>query len=202
MKIINVKNGLNTSDLSSIIDVLRNNGTFIFPTETLYGIGCSILNTSAVSKIYNLKNRNEKKAFIVLISKKKDLYPLVSSVNEISEKLIDKYWPGPLSIIFKKSFLISPLISNLDTIAIRQTSCKIISDIIDKLGAPIIAPSANFEGEAPVSDFSKINKDLLNQVDIAIDAGIIKNNLKPSTIIDVSNGNLKILREGAIDIKI
>ncbi|MCF7795777.1 threonylcarbamoyl-AMP synthase [Patescibacteria group bacterium] len=200
MKIINVKNGLNTSDLSSIISVLRNNGTFIFPTETLYGIGCSILNSSSISKIYNLKNRNEKKAFIVLISKKEDVYPLISKTNEVAEKLMNKYWPGPLSLVFKKSFLISPLISNLDTIAIRQTSCKIISDIIDELGSPIIAPSANFEGENPVSDFTKINKDLLNQVDIAIDAGIIKNNLQPSTIIDVSDRKLKILRKGAIDL--
>lgn len=71
MEIINVKNGLNASDLDSVISVLRNNGTFIFPTETLYGVGCSILNNKAISKIYSLKNRNEKKAFIVLISKKK-----------------------------------------------------------------------------------------------------------------------------------
>lgn len=202
MEIINVKNGLNASDLDSVISVLRNNGTFIFPTETLYGVGCSILNNKAISKIYSLKNRNEKKAFIVLISKKEDLYPLVSSVSAVALKLIDKYWPGPLSIIFKKSFLISPLVSNLDTIAIRQTSCPIISDIINKLGSPIIAPSANLEGEMPTSDFSKINKNILNKVDIALDAGVIKNNLQPSTIIDATSSELKIIRKGIIDIKI
>lgn len=202
MKIINVKNGLSSSDLNLVVDLLRNDGTFIFPTETLYGIGCSILNNKAISKIYKIKNRNKNKAFIILISKKEQLYPLISSTNEIAEKLMNKYWPGPLSLIFKKSFLISPLISNLDTIAIRLTSCEIISNIINKLGTPIIAPSANLEGENPVSDFSKIDKNILNQVDVAIDAGIIKNNLKPSTIIDVSQGKLNLLRGGAIDIEI
>jgi len=202
MKIINVKNGLNASDLDSVISVLKNNGTFIFPTETLYGIGCSILNTKAITKIYNLKNRDKKKAFIILISKKLDLYPLIKETSGIAEKLMDEYWPGPLSIIFKKSFLISPLISNLDTIAIRYTSCKLVSDIIDKLGSPIIAPSANFKGETPISDFNKINKEILNQVDIALDAGIIKKGLKPSTIIDATSSELKLIRKGIVDLKI
>ena len=198
MKIIDVKKGLNSSDLESVISVLKNNGTFIFPTETLYGIGCSILNTKAITKIYNIKNRDKKKAFIVLISKKLDLYPLIKETNEIAEKLMDEYWPGPLSLIFKKSFLISPLISNFNTVAIRYTSCKIVSDIIDKLGSPIIAPSVNFEGKTPVSDFNEINKEILNQVDIALDAGIIKSDLKPSTIVDVSCGKVDILRVGEI----
>jgi L-threonylcarbamoyladenylate synthase len=202
MKIIDVKNGLNDSDLDSVISVLKNNGTFIFPTETLYGIGCSILNTKAITKIYNIKNRDKKKSFIILISKKLDLYPLIKETNEVSEKLMDEYWPGPLSIIFKKSFLISPLISNLDTVAIRYTSCKIISDIIDKLGSPIIAPSANFQGEAPVSDFNKINKEILSQVDVALDFGIIKSDLKPSTIINATSSELKLVRKGIIDLKI
>jgi L-threonylcarbamoyladenylate synthase len=202
MKIIDVKNGLKASDLDSVIDILKNNGTFIFPTETLYGIGCSILNTKAITKIYNIKNRDKKKAFIILISKKLDLYPLIKETTGVAEKLMDEYWPGPLSIIFKKSFLISPLISNFDTVAIRYTSCKIVSDIIDKLGSPIIAPSVNFEGKTPVSDFNEINKEILNQVDIALDAGVIKGDLKPSTIVDASFSELKIIRKGVLDLKI
>ena len=201
MEIINLENL--DSKIKEVISVLKSGDLIIFPTETLYGIGANALNEEAVKKIFTAKERPESKPILILISNIEMLNDLVSEIPEIAQKLINKFWPGPLTIIFKnKSGISNALNPYGNTVAIRMTSSKIAQNIIDLCGFPITATSANIYGKETIKNF----KEALDQFgDSALIRYMIEDknmkDSKPSTIVDVSDGDLKIVREGAISEK-
>ena len=128
-------------------EILKAGKTVIFPTETVYGLGANALDEDAVSKIYEAKGRPSDNPLIVHIGNKKQIYNLVCDVPEQAEIVMDKFWPGPITIILKKKDIIPERTSGgLDTVAIRMPSNKIASALINEANLPIAAPSANISG--------------------------------------------------------
>ena len=170
-----------------------------FPTDTVYGVGALIEDNEAINKIYNLKHRDKSKPLAVLTGNK-HIEKYVLEISNEAKNLMDKYWPGALTIIFKKSNIISNKVTcNLDTIGLRMTNSKIALSILNHFGL-MATTSVNISGSAPLNDIEEIKKHFSNEIDyLVIDKEETSN--VSSTIIDASSSNLKVLRQGDIIIK-
>ena len=178
---------------------LKNGNIGIFPTDTVYGIGCDSLNSDSIHKLYTAKKRNLNNPINVLISDFNMLKNFVLPLNNIEKKLIDMFWPGALTIIFKKSNLVPDILtSNLETVGIRMPNNKVCLELINKFGFPIATSSANISKKMPYTD---INDDIINDfkdnVDFIINSGKICSGI-PSTIVEVNSNDIIILRNGSI----
>lgn len=188
----------NTALINKAAEILNNGGLVAFPTETVYGLGANALNPIAVKKIYEAKGRPSDNPLIVHISDISELNQLTENISEKAYKLIEAFWPGPLTIILKKSNLIPKETSGgLDTVAIRFPSNTAAQLIIKAAGVPIAAPSANSSGKPSPTHASHVIFDLNGKIDMIIDGGHSVYGLE-STIIDLSTDIPCLLRPGAI----
>lgn len=181
-------------------DILKNGGIGIFPTDTVYGIGCDFQNITSLKKIFEIKERNFNKPINILVSNKEMINKLVKDINPIEKILIDNFWPGPFTIIFNKTSLVPDILtSGLNTVGIRMPKNKICLDLIDEFGSPLATSSANISNENPTSVIDEnLIKNFENKVDFILDSGKIDGGI-PSTIVRVENDNkINILREGPI----
>ena len=189
----------NKEILNNCINKLKNGGVGIFPTDTVYGIGCDALNINALNKLFNYKERNFNKPINILVSNINMVKKYVKNINYIEQKLMENFWPGALTIIFDKSQIVPNLLtSNLDTVGIRMPNNPISLELIEYFGSALATSSANVSNK-PAN--ININEDLINnfnnKVNFIIDGGEIKDGV-PSTIVRVDDNKVKILREGAI----
>lgn len=172
----------------------------VFPTDTVYGIGCDSLNANAIKSLYKIKERNLNKPINILVSNIEMVKKSVKGINPIEQKLIDNFWPGSLTIVFNKSNIVPDILtSNLDTIGIRMPNNKICLDIIETLGHPLAMSSANIADMPPDTNLENLLIDFNNKVDFIINSDKDINNM-PSTIIKVENNEIKLIREGSISI--
>lgn len=179
-------------------NIIKNGGLVAFPTETVYGLGADGLNPKAIKKIYEAKGRPSDNPLILHISSIDELYTLVKSITPLAKKLIDVFWPGPLTMIFEKSDIVPTCITGgLDTVAIRFPINKIARAIIKKSNTPIAAPSANSSGKPSPTRASHVKFDLDGKIDMIIDGGACEVGLE-STVVDVTGDIAVILRPGAI----
>lgn len=170
----------------------------LFPTETVYGIGANALDEEAVKKIYIAKGRASDNPLIAHIANIEMLYELVENVGEIEKKLINKFWPGPLTIVFKKKKIVPDIITGgLDTVAIRMPSNEIARKLIEYSNCPIAAPSANISGRPSGTLVEDIIEELDGKVEYVIDGGKVNIGVE-STVIRVVDGLVHILRPGKI----
>ena len=170
-------------------DIVKGGGLVIFPTETVYGIAASLVDDKAIARLYEIKNRPLDKPFTVHISDIKMIEKLGCRINEKTKSLIEKFWPGPLTIILKSE--------NGKTIGFRMPADKIATELIKHANVPIVAPSANLSGKDAPTSVGEAMKDLEGKVDMILDGGKTAIGLE-STIIDMTIIPPKILREGAI----
>lgn len=186
------------SKLARAGEIIRNGGLVAFPTETVYGLGANGLDSEAVPKIYAAKGRPSDNPLILHISNITELNPLVTDVPELAIRLAEEFWPGPLTMIFKKSDIV-PLVTtgNLDTVAIRMPSNKIARRLIEEAGVPVAAPSANTSGRPSPTKAEHVLEDLSGRIDMIIDGGEVDIGLE-STIVDVTGKSPVILRPGFI----
>lgn len=185
-------------DIKIGAELLRNGGTVIFPTETVYGLGANALDSSAADKIFAAKGRPSDNPLIVHIAKEEDLTDLVNDVPHSAKLLADKFWPGPLTLIFKKSDKIPYAVTGgLDTVAVRMPKQKTALRLIELAGVPVAAPSANISGKPSPTAFEHVKADMDGRVDAVIDGGACEVGVE-STVLDVS-GDIPILyRPGRI----
>lgn len=170
----------------------------ILPTSTIYGICTNALNEESVRKIYEIKRRNNEKPLIVLVNGIKMLNKITYRLNRLEEKLVNKFWPGPLTLVLKKKKCISNVVTGgKDTVGVRWDGNYIINEIISNAKVPIVAPSANISGNCNADSIEKIEAEIKEKVDYIVNVGKL-NDLKESTLVQVQNDNLKILREGKI----
>ncbi len=189
---------LNIVALKKAANILKNDGLVAFPTETVYGLGANALKEEAVKKIYIAKGRPSDNPLIVHIAKKDDIYPLVDSVPKNALILMDKFWPGALTIIFKKSSIIPKTTSGgLDTVAIRMPKNNIALALIKECGFPLAAPSANTSTKPSPTLASHVYKDLNGKIDMVIDGGSCNFGIE-STVVEVLDDKVTILRPGSI----
>lgn len=172
-----------------------------FPTETVYGLGANGLDEDAVLKIFKAKGRPQDNPLILHIQSIDQLQALVKDIPEIAHKCIERFWPGPLTMIFKRSSIIPDVITGgLDTVAIRMPENKIALKLIKESNVPIAAPSANLSGKPSPTSANHVIKDLLGRVDMIIDGGSTGVGLE-STVLDLSGDLPMILRPGGVTIE-
>ncbi len=197
-KYFNWKDNINQEELKQCSNIINNNGIIVFPTETVYGIAANAFSEEAVKKIYLAKGRPSDNPLIVHISDKEQLNDICIIQNEIEQKLIDKFMPGPFTLILKKKDIIPNVVSaNLDTVGVRMPSNLIAHEFIKECGVPIAAPSANVSGKPSGTIVEDIKSELDSKVDAIIDGGISDIGLE-STVVKVINGVPEILRPGKI----
>lgn len=187
--------------LSIAAEIIRSGGTVAFPTETVYGLGANALDEKAVEKIFIAKGRPQDNPLIVHISSLSQLYPLVKEIPHNAEKLMKKFWPGPLTLLFNKSDKIpSKITAGLPTVAIRMPNHKVALDLIRLSNLPIAAPSANTSGKPSPTNSDHVVEDLFGKIDIILDGGPTGVGLE-STVLDVSGKVPVILRPGGITLE-
>lgn len=202
MKTIVAKADLNRPDAAQIIQtaakILREGGLVAFPTETVYGLGGNGLDSNACEKIYLAKGRPSDNPLILHIAELDELYTIVREVSPAAEKLMAAFWPGPLTMIFKKKDIVPPKATGgLDTVAVRFPNHPVARAIIRAAGLPIAAPSANSSGKPSPTRASHVEFDLSGKIDMIVDGGAAEWGLE-STIVDVSGEIPMILRPGAV----
>ncbi|EGG41764.1 Sua5/YciO/YrdC/YwlC family protein [Candidatus Nitrosarchaeum limnium SFB1] len=184
--------------IDQCVSILRKGGLVAFPTETVYGLGADGLNPKAIKKIFQAKNRPSDNPLIFHISNKKDVKKYTKDIPATAEKLIEKFWPGPLTLILKKSSIIPKIATGgLNTIAIRMPSHKIALSLINSLGNPIVAPSANLFGKPSPTLAKHVLYDLDGKIDAVIDGRNSVIGIE-STILDLTTKTPTILRPGKI----
>ena len=180
--------------------IIRDGGIVAFPTETVYGLGANALDEEAVKKIFIAKGRPQDNPLIVHVCSK-NISELVKEVPEVAQRMIDKFWPGPLTIILEKNDIIPNMTSaNLNTVGIRMPSSEIALKLIELSKRPIAAPSANISGRPSPTEVERCIEDLNGKVDYIIggessDIGV------ESTIIDCTVNPPLVLRPGGITLE-
>lgn len=189
------------SDIQKAIEVLNSGGIVIFPTDTVYGIGCRLDDEKALKRLFTLRNRPEEKAVLAVvdsISMAQDY--LLPIPQDVRSKLMDTYWPGGLTIVLPCNTKKVPSIARGGgtTLGVRQTNHPVLLEIIKGVGVPLVAPSANFAGEATPKTFQDLDPKLVSMVDYVVE-GKCGGDM-PSTVIDCSVSPWKILRQGGVKI--
>ncbi len=186
--------------MEQAIEILKQGGVVIFPTDTAYGIGCRADNDDSIKRLFSLRRRPETKAMSILIDSLEMAKRYVIDIPEdVEEKLIKKYWPGALTILLKSKNETSKRITGGgDTVGLRIPNHSVTLELIKGVGVGILGPSANFSGKPTPYSLEDLDPELLKIVDFVVPG---KCNLKQaSTVIDCSMSPWKIVREGAIQL--
>lgn len=181
--------------------IIKDGGVIVFPTQYLYGLGADALNAEAVDRVFEIKQRSYHKPLLVLIPHRNDLSRLVQQVSSAAVHMMNCFWPGAVTLIFKaKDTLPSNLTANTGKIGIRMPQHPVALALSTSVGGPLTATSANITGEPGCSTVSDIDPRISDKVDLILDAGPLKGGIG-STVVDVTVDPPKILREGAIPAK-
>ncbi|SFG13759.1 L-threonylcarbamoyladenylate synthase [Oribacterium sp. WCC10] len=182
-------------------EIIRKGGLVAFPTETVYGLGGNALDPEASRKIYAAKGRPSDNPLIVHVSCIDEVKPLVSELPGDAEKLMEAFWPGPLTIIMPKSDIVPyETTGGLDTVAVRCPENRVTLAFIKESGLPIAGPSANTSGKPSPTEAMHVKHDLDGKIDMILDDGPVGIGVE-STIIDMSGEVPTLLRPGAITIE-
>lgn len=189
---------LNSDVIKKAGDILREGGLVAFPTETVYGLGADALNENAAKKIYAAKGRPSDNPLIVHITNMGALEKIVSHIPAAARTVAEKYWPGPLTMIFNKSGIVPyGTTGGLETVAVRMPSHEIACAVIEAGGGYIAAPSANTSGRPSPTRAEHVEADLKGKIDMIVDGGPVEIGVE-STILDMSVTPPMILRPGAV----
>lgn len=187
--------------LNEAAKIINKGGLVAFPTETVYGLGANGLDEEAVKKIYIAKERPQDNPVILHVSSKEEVNALVSEVSEVAKLCMEKFWPGPLTLILNRSSIVPDVITGgLDSVAIRMPNNEIALKLIEEAGTPIAAPSANTSGSPSPTKANHVIEDLKGKIDMIIDGGSTEVGLE-STILDLTGDVPSILRPGGITLE-
>lgn len=172
--------------------MLKAGSLVAFPTETVYGLGANLLKTEAVDRLYKVKKRPRHKPFTVHISNLNIIKKLNCSITKEARAMIERFWPGPLTIILRSK--------NGKNLGFRMPDNKVALKLIESSGVPVVAPSANISGDPPPRSPKEVLKNLNGKIDVLLDSGRTRVGVE-STVIDLTVTPPKVLREGAIKAK-
>lgn len=193
------KEEINDVTISEISNALKEGKLVVFPTDTVYGIGTNAYNEEACEKIYEVKGRPKYKPLLILISEISMLKEIVDYISPAEQKLIDAFWPGPVTIKFKKKDGVFPNVISAgdEYIRVRLIKDGLIHNLIKTAGVPIVAPSANISGDLTGTKIENIVKEFDGKVEYILDYGDIENDTV-STIVQVQDEKVVVIREGKI----
>ena len=182
-------------------NIIKQGGLVAFPTETVYGLGADALNAEAVLALFAAKNRPLDNPPIVHVENDADVYRLAQQVPAQAEKLMKEFWPGPLTLVFKRSNVVPDVtVAGLDTVAIRMPQHKVALALIRESGCPIAAPSANIAGKPSPTSAKHVFEDLNGRIDAILDGGPTRIGVE-STVLDVSVDPPMLLRPGGASLE-
>lgn len=185
-----------TQEINSSIEILKNGGLILYPTDTVWGIGCDATNANAIQKIYALKQRTDSKALICLVANDSMLERLIKDVPDAAYDILD-YATKPTTIIYDNPKGVAKnLIANDNSLAIRVASDKFCQYLIGRFKNPIVSSSANISGKPSPKSFKEIDQAILKGVDYIVNLHQEKTMATPSSIIKIGQGGLvKVIRE-------
>ena len=182
-------------DIEKLVDILKNGGIAVIPTDTVYGIVCDALDEEAVDKIYQLKKRSYSKPMIVLMSDMDMVKKYTKSLSKLEKKLFDTFAPGPLTVLVKKADSIPDVVnSGLPDLGVRIPDDKDLQLLISKLGHPIVATSANVSSSETITRINMLEDSIKDNVDYIYNGGSIYRGA--STIVREKDNMVEILRNG------
>ena len=186
-------------NIGDAVTALRRGEVIVFPTETLYGLGADALNPAAIEKVFQLKGRDPGSPIPVLVADRDMMNALVAEVPPIAEKLIAAFWPGALTIILPaRQNIPRPLMNSTGGVGVRISSQAIAAELVQTLGRPLTATSANPSGKAPARTVEEAKDYFTGQIEIYVDAGALTSKTG-STVIEIGIETARIIREGEID---
>ena len=188
------------NDIEKLTTFINLGKVACFKTDTIWGLSANPLNKTSLQALYSLKQRQIDKPFIFLISKNFNLKQVVKNISPLEQKLINNFWPGPLTIIFeaKENLPILSYYQNKQTIALRMPDDNTTQNILSKLNYPLPSTSVNLENNPPLNSFEEIYNNFYNENIVLFNSNEKTNENISSTIVKVEDNNIKILREGSI----
>lgn len=195
---VETREAMEPAPLDEAIRVLATGGLLLFPTETLYGLGCNPRDLAALSRLYRLKRRPASRRLPFVASDRRQVEALVRLEGARATLLADRFWPGPLTLVLPRR-PDAPL-AEWDwgpTLAVRVPGSLIARELARRFGTPLPATSANLSGEIPPADPAAIDAEILQGVDLLLDAGALPPSL-PSSVVQPTEDGWRLLRHGAI----
>lgn len=184
--------------IADAAEILRKGGLVAFPTETVYGLGADALNEEAVKKVFAAKGRPQENPLIVHIADRNQLIDLADEIPEKGLKLGKEFWPGPLTLVVRKTFLVPTVATGgMDTVAVRMPDHPVALALIKEFNGGIVGPSANLSGRPSPTTALHVLEDLRGRIDMVLDAGPVEIGIE-STVVDVTVDPPLILRPGGI----
>jgi L-threonylcarbamoyladenylate synthase len=184
--------------LDTAISILKGGGLVAFPTDTVYGLGALASNVEAIKRIYEVKQRPLSQAMPLLLSDYTEAEGVVVHISDIARLLMQKFWPGALTLVFKKAAWLPAIVTaGGDTVALRVPNHKVAIALIKGVGMPLVGTSANRSGQNSPITAGEVKTQLGDKIDLIIDGGTSSLSIE-STIVDVTFEPPRILREGAI----
>jgi tRNA threonylcarbamoyl adenosine modification protein (Sua5/YciO/YrdC/YwlC family) len=184
--------------ISQVVETLSGGGVIAYPTDTTYGIGCSIFNKRGIERIYQLKQREKKKPFSFICS---DLSEVAryAKVSNFAFKILKRFLPGPYTFVLDATSVVPDLLlTRQKTVGIRIPDNRICLAIVRQLGHPIVTTSANLSGEEPIGDPYMVHRDMGQQLDVVIDGGTLPPDV--SSVVSLIGDRTEVLRSGVGDI--
>jgi len=177
-------------------DVLQRNGLVAFPTDTVYGVGALAFQAEAVEKLYTLKERSKEKAIPVLIAHPADLSRVARELTPAAQRLAEKFWPGPLTLVVSKQPSLPEAVSATATVGVRVPDQPLTQKLLELTG-PLAVTSANLSGAPAALTAAEVLAQLSGRLELLLDGGRVLGG-QPSTVVDCSRDTFKILRVGPI----
>lgn len=204
MEIKKIESLESDSEIQKVVEVLRNGGLIVYPTETLYGLGVDATSDSALEKLWAFKGERGDKPVLVAVDGQ-EMSEKYVEISLLGKKVIQNYWPGSVAIVAKSRGVVSKKAQGkTETLGLRMVDNKIVLKIVTFFGKPITSTSANVSGEVTARSLDEfletVPKEKQDLIDLFIDAGEIPESL-PSTIVDTTGKELRVLRQGKVSVK-
>ena len=185
-------------NLNRAVAVLNSGGVVAFPTETYYGLAVDPLNPLALNQLFSMKQRNIDKPILTLVNDSESLSSLAREIPDIYNRLMEEFWPGPLTLIFQAKLNLPTLLTaNTSTVGVRQSSHPFARQLVEGFGRPITATSANISGQNAAISAQQVKAQFGDMIDLVFDGGRTPG-IIGSTIVGLSGNELKLIREGMI----
>ena len=195
---VDFKDGISKDEFDMAKETIEKNGIIAFPIESIYALGTSVYNEDGIMKLFDIKNRPHSKPITVLVSDISMIKKVSHAISDDERKVIDAFFPGPLTLVLDKKDTIPDIISEgNNTIGVRMPDSKIALKLLRNLKVPIATTSANISGFESERTIEGVQRDFGNMVDCYIDAGEFDEE-KHSTVVRIEDGEVFIIREGVI----
>lgn len=188
-----------TTDLSQLVDSLKNGGVIIIPTDTVWGLACSVESAEGIRRFYEIKQREPEKPTAVLVGsfEQAEIY---GKITDAAKKLTEQHWPGALTVVVESTKKVPESIrGNTNSVGLRWPNFDLITQLTQLLGAGLVTGSANFSGDPSPFKKTELHSELIKKVDLVFDGEC--GGQPPSTVVDCTKDKIKVLRQGSIEVK-